>query len=134
MFACAFAGCDFTASQLSYVRGHARLHKGLTVYACSVAECSGHFATPRALRIHECWHAGERPYVCSVPGCDFSTANDKGLRVHIMRHNEIKPYACAECAYTCVTRPALVVHARNVHNTYPPSKVRKHMVRTGGKD
>ncbi|XP_062377546.1 myoneurin isoform X1 [Sardina pilchardus] len=104
---CSTCGKEF--SELSSLRRHMRIHKGLKPYECQL--CNRTFRQGNQLKTHMRIHTGEKPFKCDK--CDKSFAQKCQLVFHCrMHHGEEKPYQCNDCGLQFATSSNLKIHCR----------------------
>ncbi|TRY95258.1 hypothetical protein DNTS_012197 [Danionella cerebrum] len=129
--------CGNLFSELSSLRRHMRIHKGVKPYQCQLCtrsfrqgnqlkthmrihtgekpfgctSCEARFAQKCQLVYHSrMHHGGEKPYKCSFCGAAFATSSN--LKIHIRKHSGEKPYECEECGKRFTQASTLMYHKR----------------------
>ncbi|XP_027029551.1 myoneurin [Tachysurus fulvidraco] len=101
--------CGNLFSEMSSLRRHMRIHKGLKPYQCQL--CGRCFRQGNQLKTHLRIHTGEKPFSCSC--CDASFAQKCQLVYHCrMHHGEEKPHKCDVCPAAFATSSNLKIHMR----------------------
>ncbi|XP_005162831.2 myoneurin isoform X1 [Danio rerio] len=101
--------CGNLFSEMSSLRRHMRIHKGLKPYQCTL--CTRSFRQGNQLKTHMRIHTGEKPFTCT--SCDARFAQKCQLVYHCrMHHGEEKPYKCEFCGAAFATSSNLKIHIR----------------------
>uniref|UniRef100_A0A8C1HP41 Myoneurin n=1 Tax=Cyprinus carpio carpio TaxID=630221 RepID=A0A8C1HP41_CYPCA len=115
--------CGNLFSEMSSLRRHMRIHKGLKPYQCQL--CTRSFRQGNQLKTHmrihtgtthvHCAslkekHSGEKPYECGECGKRFTQAST--LMYHKRRHTGEKPYICDTCGMAFAVSSSLIAHNR----------------------
>ncbi|TUS40679.1 Myoneurin [Bagarius yarrelli] len=111
--------CGNLFSEMSSLRRHMRIHKGLKPYQCQL--CGRCFRQGNQLKTHLRIHTGgEKPFSCDR--CDASFAQKCQLVYHCrMHHGEEKPHKCDVCPAAFATSSNLKIHMSSLI-----SHTRKH--------
>uniref|UniRef100_A0A8C2BZH5 Myoneurin n=1 Tax=Cyprinus carpio TaxID=7962 RepID=A0A8C2BZH5_CYPCA len=129
--------CGNLFSEMSSLRRHMRIHKGLKPYQCQL--CTRSFRQGNQLKTHMRIHTGEKPFNCTScearfaqkcqlvyhcrmhhgeekpHKCDFcgaAFATSSNLKIHIRKHSGEKPYECGECGKRFTQASTLMYHKR----------------------
>uniref|UniRef100_A0A673NF56 Myoneurin-like n=1 Tax=Sinocyclocheilus rhinocerous TaxID=307959 RepID=A0A673NF56_9TELE len=129
--------CGNLFSEMSSLRRHMRIHKGLKPYQCQL--CTRSFRQGNQLKTHMRIHTGEKPFSCTSceagfsqkcqlvyhcrmhhgeekpHKCDFcgaAFATSSNLKIHIRKHSGEKPYECGECGKRFTQASTLMYHKR----------------------
>uniref|UniRef100_A0A8C1DUS0 Myoneurin n=1 Tax=Cyprinus carpio carpio TaxID=630221 RepID=A0A8C1DUS0_CYPCA len=129
--------CGNLFSEMSSLRRHMRIHKGLKPYQCQL--CTRSFRQGNQLKTHMRIHTGEKPFSCTSCDarfaqkcqlishcrmhhgeekphkCDFcgaAFATSSNLKIHIRKHSGEKPYECGECGKRFTQASTLMYHKR----------------------
>uniref|UniRef100_A0A8C2IGP7 Myoneurin n=1 Tax=Cyprinus carpio TaxID=7962 RepID=A0A8C2IGP7_CYPCA len=111
--------CGNLFSEMSSLRRHMRIHKGLKPYQCQL--CTRSFRQGNQLKTHmrihtgtthslKEKHSGEKPYECGECGKRFTQAST--LMYHKRRHTGEKPYICDTCGMAFAVSSSLIAHNR----------------------
>lgn len=101
--------CDKLFKDVSSLRRHEKIHKGLKPFVCIF--CSKTFRQATQLKTHLRIHTGEKPFNC--PDCDKCFAQKCQLVAHRrMHHGEEKPYTCERCGFKFATSSNYKIHIR----------------------
>lgn len=101
--------CGNLFSEMSSLRRHMRIHKGLKPYQCQL--CTRSFRQGNQLKTHMRIHTGEKPFSCT--SCDARFAQKCQLIYHCrMHHGEEKPHKCDFCGAAFATSSNLKIHIR----------------------
>ncbi|XP_008277274.1 myoneurin [Stegastes partitus] len=101
--------CNKQFKDVSSLRRHEKIHKGLKPFSCIF--CSKTFRQATQLKTHLRIHTGEKPFGCSE--CDKCFAQKCQLVAHRrMYHGEEKPYACDRCGFKFATSSNYKIHLR----------------------
>ncbi|KAL1248540.1 hypothetical protein QQF64_021858 [Cirrhinus molitorella] len=101
--------CGNLFSEMSSLRRHMRIHKGLKPYQCQL--CTRSFRQGNQLKTHMRIHTGEKPFNCT--SCDARFAQKCQLVYHCrMHHGEEKPHKCDFCGAAFATSSNLKIHIR----------------------
>uniref|UniRef100_A0A4W5JZD0 Myoneurin n=1 Tax=Hucho hucho TaxID=62062 RepID=A0A4W5JZD0_9TELE len=103
------AECNKEFSEISSLRRHMRIHKGVKPFQCLF--CNRAFTQGNQLKTHLRIHTGEKPFACSQ--CDKGFAQKCQLVAHCrMYHGEEKPYTCEQCGLQFATSSNYKIHCR----------------------
>ncbi|MEQ2243990.1 hypothetical protein ILYODFUR_012554 [Ilyodon furcidens] len=101
--------CNKLFKDVSSLRRHEKIHKGLKPFSCIF--CSKTFRQATQLKTHLRIHTGEKPFTCS--DCDKCFAQKCQLVAHRrMHHGEEKPYTCERCGFKFATSSNYKIHIR----------------------
>ncbi|XP_038160355.1 myoneurin isoform X1 [Cyprinodon tularosa] len=101
--------CNKLFKDVSSLRRHEKIHKGLKPFGCIF--CSKSFRQATQLKTHLRIHTGEKPFTCS--DCDKCFAQKCQLVAHRrMHHGEEKPYTCERCGFKFATSSNYKIHIR----------------------
>ncbi|XP_039646881.1 myoneurin [Perca fluviatilis] len=101
--------CNKLFKDVSSLRRHEKIHKGLKPFVCIF--CSKNFRQATQLKTHLRIHTGEKPFNCS--SCDKCFAQKCQLVAHRrMHHGEEKPYTCERCGFKFATSSNYKIHIR----------------------
>lgn len=101
--------CGNLFSEMSSLRRHMRIHKGVKPYECKL--CTRSFRQGNQLKTHMRIHTGEKPFTCT--SCDSRFAQKCQLVYHCrMHHGEEKPHKCDFCGSAFATSSNLKIHIR----------------------
>ncbi|XP_024137887.1 myoneurin isoform X2 [Oryzias melastigma] len=101
--------CNKLFKDVSSLRRHEKIHKGLKPFSCIF--CSKTFRQATQLKTHLRIHTGEKPFNCS--SCDKCFAQKCQLVAHRrMHHGEEKPYTCERCGFKFATSSNYKIHIR----------------------
>uniref|UniRef100_A0A3P8S168 Myoneurin n=1 Tax=Amphiprion percula TaxID=161767 RepID=A0A3P8S168_AMPPE len=103
------AECNKQFKDVSSLRRHEKIHKGLKPFSCIF--CSKTFRQATQLKTHLRIHTGEKPFSCTQ--CDKCFAQKCQLVAHRrMYHGEEKPYTCDRCGFKFATSSNYKIHLR----------------------
>uniref|UniRef100_A0A3B1JDD9 Wilms tumor protein homolog n=1 Tax=Astyanax mexicanus TaxID=7994 RepID=A0A3B1JDD9_ASTMX len=101
--------CGNLFSEMSSLRRHMRIHKGIKPYQCQL--CGRCFRQGNQLKTHTRIHTGEKPFHCT--SCSACFAQKCQLVYHCrMHHGEEKPHKCDVCPASFATSSNLKIHMR----------------------
>ena len=111
-FNCQLCLKSFTSK--SYLKIHARMHKGERPYKCEF--CAESFFSQGQCTIHKRKHMGER-FPCEL--CQQTFASKTGLKKHLSSHTGERPFQCEFCEKNFRQREGLKAHTR-IHTGEKP--------------
>ncbi|KTG03215.1 hypothetical protein cypCar_00010332 [Cyprinus carpio] len=107
--------CGNLFSEMSSLRRHMRIHKGLKPYQCQL--CTRSFRQGNQLKTHMRIHTGVTPYICLDCGKPCITAGE--LRKHMDIHNGSRKVRCNLCGNMFSDIYSLKKHSILKHNALP---------------
>jgi len=87
-----------------------------TYLRCPHAGCTHSASSLSHLRVHERMHLDERPFHCPHADCRYAARTKYNLQTHIRaKHTKERPFACEQCLFSFSHRSNLTAHVKKVH-------------------